>query len=223
MKGDLLYRSATALPVCPVRSIRNCCKQTDRMIKSVPEVKRVFRQGGSLPTLATQIRHRLTLFRRPIQFKPADQWRPGMTPEKLVKEARQGSAGGLGLGQPVDTAQFATVSICWPRHQGGGEFPIGVKVYGFDLVTDWNKATQRSSASPDGSGVSSAGRRATQPVGALYRMSTLDRSAAARYGLNISEVQSIVAGGRRRCQIGENRRRAGSFIPISLRYPREWR
>ncbi|MAG64960.1 MAG: CusA/CzcA family heavy metal efflux RND transporter [Pseudomonadales bacterium] len=211
-EGDLLYMP-TALPGLSVQKASELLQQTDRMIKSVPEVKRVFGKAGRADTATDPAP--LTMFETTIQFKPKDQWRPGMTLEKLVKE----------LDKAVQVPGLANLWIPPIRNRidmlaTGIKSPIGVKVYGSDLV-QIDKATQAvERIAKTVPGVSSA--VAERLTGGRYIDVDIDRTAAARYGLNISDVQSIVAGAVGGANIGETVEGLARY-PISLRYPREWR
>ena len=211
-EGDLLYMP-TALPGLSVQKASELLQQTDRMIKTVPEVKRVFGKAGRADTATDPAP--LTMFETTIQFKPKDQWRPGMTPERLVKE----------LDQAVQVPGLANLWIPPIRNRmdmlaTGIKSPIGVKVYGSDLV-QIDKATQAiERVAKTVPGVSSA--VADRITGGRYIDVDIDRAAAARYGLNIADVQSIVAGAVGGANIGETVEGLARY-PISLRYPREWR
>lgn len=211
-EGDLLYMP-TALPGLSVQKASELLQQTDRMIKSVPEVKRVFGKAGRADTATDPAP--LTMFETTIQFKPRDQWRPGMTPELLVKE----------LDKAVQVPGLANLWIPPIRNRidmlaTGIKSPIGVKVYGSDLV-QIDKTTQAvERIAKTVPGISSAA--AERLTGGRYIDVDIDRSAAARYGLNISAVQSIVAGAVGGANIGETVEGLARY-PISLRYPREWR
>jgi copper/silver efflux system protein len=211
-EGDLLYMP-TALPGLSVQKASELLQQTDRMIKSVPEVKRVFGKAGRADTATDPAP--LTMFETTIQFKPKDQWRPGMTPEKLVEE----------LDKAVQVPGLANLWIPPIRNRidmlaTGIKSPIGVKIYGSDLVQidKTSQAVERIAKTVPG--VSSA--VAERLTGGRYIDVDIDRSAAARYGLNISDVQSIVAGAVGGANIGETVEGLARY-PISLRYPREWR
>ncbi len=211
-EGDLLYMP-TALPGLSVQKASELLQQTDRMIKTVPEVKRVFGKAGRADTATDPAP--LTMFETTIQFKPKDQWRPGITPEKLVKE----------LDQAVKVPGLANLWIPPIRNRmdmlaTGIKSPIGVKVYGADLA-QIDKATQSvERVAKTVPGVSSA--VADRITGGRYIDVDIDRAAAARYGLNIADVQSIVAGAVGGANIGETVEGLARY-PISLRYPREWR
>ncbi|TCD18641.1 efflux RND transporter permease subunit [Pseudomonas sp. IC_126] len=211
-EGDLLYMP-TALPGLSAQKASELLQQTDRLIKTVPEVAHVFGKAGRADTATDPAP--LTMFETTIQFKPKDQWRPGMTPEKLVEE----------LDRTVQVPGLANLWIPPIRNRidmlaTGIKSPIGVKVYGTDL-TQIDKATlvveQIAKTVP---GVSSA--LAERLTGGRYIDVDIDRVAAARYGLNIADVQSIVAGAIGGQTIGETVEGLARY-PINLRYGREWR
>ncbi|MCH2342345.1 MAG: efflux RND transporter permease subunit [Pseudomonas sp.] len=211
-EGDLLYMP-TALPGLSAQKASELLQQTDRLIKTVPEVAHVFGKAGRADTATDPAP--LEMFETTIQFKPKDQWRPGMTPEKLVDE----------LDRTVQVPGLANLWIPPIRNRidmlaTGIKSPIGVKVYGTDLA-QIDKATlaveQIAKTVP---GVSSA--LAERLTGGRYIDVDIDRVAAARYGLNIADVQSIVAGAIGGQTIGETVEGLARY-PINLRYGREWR
>lgn len=211
-EGDLLYMP-TALPGLSAQKASELLQQTDRLIKTVPEVAHVFGKAGRADTATDPAP--LEMFETTIQFKPKDEWRPGMTPEKLVEE----------LDRAVQVPGLANLWIPPIRNRidmlaTGIKSPIGVKVYGTDLA-QIDKATlaveQIAKTVP---GVSSA--LAERLTGGRYIDVDIDRVAAARYGLNIADVQSIVAGAIGGQTIGETVEGLARY-PINLRYGREWR
>ncbi|MCH2342395.1 MAG: efflux RND transporter permease subunit [Pseudomonas sp.] len=211
-EGDLLYMP-TALPGLSAQKASKLLQQTDRLIKTVPEVAHVFGKAGRADTATDPAP--LTMFETTIQFKPKDQWRPGMTPDKLVEE----------LDRTVQVPGLANLWIPPIRNRidmlaTGIKSPIGVKIYGTDL-SQIDRATlaveQIAKTVP---GVSSA--LAERLTGGRYIDVDIDRVAAARYGLNIADVQSIVAGAIGGQTIGETVEGLARY-PINLRYGREWR
>jgi Cu(I)/Ag(I) efflux system membrane protein CusA/SilA len=82
-EGDLLYMPS-ALPGLSAQKAVELLQQTNRMIKSVPEVARVFGKAGRAETATDPAP--LEMFETTVQFKPREEWRAGMTPEKLVNE-----------------------------------------------------------------------------------------------------------------------------------------
>lgn len=211
-EGDLLYMP-TALPGLSAQKASELLQQTDRLIKTVPEVAHVFGKAGRADTATDPAP--LEMFETTIQFKPKDQWRPGMTPEKLVDE----------LDRTVQVPGLANLWIPPIRNRidmlaTGIKSPIGVKVYGTELA-QIDKATQAvEKIAKTVPGVSSA--LAERLTGGRYIDVDIDRVAAARYGLNIADVQTIVAGAIGGQTIGETVEGLARY-PINLRYGREWR
>jgi copper/silver efflux system protein len=211
-EGDLLYMPS-ALPGLSAQKAAQLLQQTDRLIKTVPEVEHVFGKAGRAETATDPAP--LEMFETTIQFKPREQWRPGMTQEKLVEE----------LDRVVRVPGLTNIWIPPIRNRidmlaTGIKSPIGVKIAGTNL-TEIDAATQAvERAAKDVPGVSSA--LAERLTGGRYIDVDIDRKAAARYGLNIADVQSIVAGAIGGENIGETIEGLARF-PINVRYPREWR
>jgi len=188
-------------------------QQTNRLIKTVPEVQSVFGKAGRADTATDPAP--LEMFETTIQFKPRDQWRPGMTPEKLVEI----------LDQTVKVPGLATVWIPPIRNRidmlaTGIKSPIGVKVSGTNLADIDRVAQQVEQAAKQVRGVSSA--LAERLTGGRYVDIDIDRTAASRYGLNIADVQSLIASAVGGETVGETVEGLARF-PISVRYPRELR
>ncbi len=211
-EGDLLYMPS-ALPGLSAQKAGELLQQTDRMIKTVPEVARVFGKAGRAETATDPAP--LEMFETTIQFKPREQWRPGMTPEKLVEE----------LDRAVKVPGLANIWIPPIRNRidmlaTGIKSPIGVKISGSNLEEIDRVASQVEKIAKGVPGVSSA--LAERLTGGRYVEVDIDRAAAARYGLNIADVQSVVGsliGGE---NIGETVEGQARY-PINVRYPREWR
>ncbi|SER35447.1 efflux RND transporter permease subunit [Halopseudomonas bauzanensis] len=211
-EGDLLYMP-TALPGLSAAKASELLQQTNRLIKTVPEVARVFGKAGRADSATDPAP--LEMFETTIQFKPRDEWRPGMTSEKLVEE----------LDQAVQVPGLANLWIPPIRNRidmlaTGIKSPIGVKVYGTDLaqIEKTTQAIEDIAKTIPGVTLSLAERL----TGGRYIDVDIDRQAAARYGLNIADVQAIVAGaigGETISQTVEGLAR----YPINLRYGREWR
>ncbi|SDQ82100.1 Cu(I)/Ag(I) efflux system membrane protein CusA/SilA [Pseudomonas grimontii] len=211
-EGDLLYMPS-ALPGLSAQKAAQLLQQTDRLIKTVPEVEHVFGKAGRAETATDPAP--LEMFETTIQFKPREQWRPGMTQEKLVEE----------LDRVVRVPGLTNIWIPPIRNRidmlaTGIKSPIGVKIAGSNLM-EIDAATQAvQRAAKDVPGVSSA--LAERLTGGRYVDVDIDRKAAARYGLNIADVQSIVAGAIGGENVGETIEGLARF-PINVRYPREWR
>jgi len=211
-EGDLLYMPS-ALPGLSAAKASELLQQTDRMILTVPEVKTVFGKAGRAETATDPAP--LEMFETTIQFKPRDQWRPGMTPDKLVEE----------LDRAVQVPGLANVWVPPIRNRidmlaTGIKSPIGVKVSGADLAEIDRIAAEVEQAAKRVPGVSSA--LAERLTGGRYVDVDIDRAAAARYGLNIADVQSIVAGAIGGETIGQTVEGLARY-PINVRYPRELR
>jgi copper/silver efflux system protein len=211
-EGDLLYMP-TALPGLSAQKAAQLLQQSNRMIKTVPEVARVFGKAGRADSATDPAP--LEMFETTIQFKPREQWRPGMTAEKLVEE----------LDRAVQVPGLANLWIPPIRNRidmlaTGIKSPIGVKVAGSDLaqIDAVTQAVERVARTVPG--VSSA--LAERLTGGRYIDVDIDRVAAARHGLNIAEVQALVAGAIGGMNVGETVEGLARF-PINLRYPREWR
>ncbi|MEC4242232.1 MULTISPECIES: efflux RND transporter permease subunit [Pseudomonas] len=211
-EGDLLYMPS-ALPGLSAQKAAQLLQQTDRLIKTVPEVEHVFGKAGRAETATDPAP--LEMFETTIQFKPQEHWRPGMTQEKLVEE----------LDRVVRVPGLTNIWIPPIRNRidmlaTGIKSPIGVKIAGTNL-TEIDSATQAVERVAKGvPGVSSA--LAERLTGGRYIDVDIDRKAAARYGLNIADVQSIVAGAIGGENVGETIEGLARF-PINVRYPREWR
>ncbi|KVD25440.1 cation transporter [Burkholderia ubonensis] len=211
-EGDLLYMP-TALPGISAGKAGELLQQTDRLIKTVPEVATVFGKSGRADTATDPAP--LEMFETTIQFKPRSQWRPGMTPEKLVDE----------LDRTVKVPGLSNVWVPPIRNRldmlsTGIKTPVGVKISGSDLTQIDRIATQVETAVKGIPGVTSA--LAERLNGGRYIDVDVDRLAAARYGLSVAAIQSVVSsavGGENVGEVIAGRER----FPINIRYPREIR
>jgi len=211
-EGDLLHMPS-ALPGLSAGKASQLLQQMDRMLMSVPEVDRVFGKMGRAETATDPAPLEMT--ETTVQFKPRDQWRPGMTPEKLVEE----------LDQRLKLPGLANVWIPPIRNRidmlaTGIKSPVGVKVAGTDPDIIDRVARQIEAVVRSVPGVTSA--LAERLTGGRYVEVNIDRDAAARYGLNIADVQSVITsaiGGETVAETVEGLQR----FPISVRYPRELR
>ncbi|MFL6652654.1 MAG: efflux RND transporter permease subunit, partial [Sulfurifustaceae bacterium] len=211
-EGDILYMPS-ALPGISAQKASELLQLTDRMIRTVPEVATVFGKAGRAETATDPAP--LEMFETTVQFKPRDQWRPGMTPEKLVEE----------LDRKTKVPGLANIWIPPIRNRidmlaTGIKSPIGVKVAGTDLVAIDRVTQQIESVAKTVPGVTSA--LAERLTGGRYIDVDIDRRAAARYGLNVADVQSVVSSAIGGETIGETVEGLARF-PISARYPRELR
>ena len=211
-EGDLLYMPS-ALPGLSAGKASELLQQTDRLIKTVPEVLSVYGKAGRAETATDPAP--MEMFETTIQFKPRDQWRPGMTQDKLVDE----------LDRIVKVPGLANIWVPPIRNRidmlaTGIKSPVGVKVAGTDLVTIDRITGEIEKALKDVPGVSSA--LAERLTGGRYVDVNIRRDDAARYGLNIADVQSVISSAVGGENIGETVEGLQRF-PINLRYPRELR
>jgi len=211
-EGDLLYMPS-ALPGISAGKAAELLQQTNRLIKTVPEVASVFGKAGRAETATDPAP--LEMFETTIQFKPRSEWRAGMTPEKLVEE----------LDRTVRVPGLSNIWVPPIRNRidmlaTGIKSPVGVKVAGMDLAEVDRIAAEVQRVVHDVPGVSSA--FAERLSGGRYIDVKIDRDRAARYGLNIADVQSIVSAAIGGDNIGETVEGLQRF-PINLRYPREIR
>jgi len=211
-EGDLLYMPS-AFPAISIGKAQQILQQTDKLIMTVPEVKRVFGKMGRAETATDPAP--LTMIETTIQFKPRDQWREGMTAEKLRRE----------LDALVKIPGMSNAWV-WPIKNRidmlatGIKTPVGIKIAGPDLarIQDIGEEIERVLAPVPGT-VSVFSERV---VGGRYVMVDTDRTTASRYGLNIADVQEIVStavGGMNVTESIEGLER----YPVNLRYPREFR
>jgi len=211
-EGDLLYMPS-ALPGLSAGKAAELLQQTDRMIKSVPEVASVYGKAGRAETATDPAP--LEMFETTIQFKPRNEWRAGMTPDKLVEE----------LDRAVHVPGLANVWVPPIRNRidmlaTGIKSPVGVKVAGADLVEIDRVTGEIERVLKTVPGVSSA--LAERLTGGRYVDVDIRRDAAARYGLNIADVQSIIGAAVGGENIGETVEGLQRF-PVNVRYPREIR
>ena len=211
-EGDLLYMP-TALPGVSAAKAAELLQLTDRMIRSVPEVATVFGKAGRAETATDPAP--LEMFETTIQFKPRSAWRPGMTPEKLIEE----------LDRTVRVPGLTNIWVPPIRNRidmlaTGIKSPVGVKIAGTSLEDIDRVAHEVEQLALRVPGVSSA--VAERLTGGRYIDVDIDRAAAARYGLNVADVQSVVSSAIGGENVGETVEERARF-PISVRYPREQR
>jgi Cu(I)/Ag(I) efflux system membrane protein CusA/SilA len=211
-EGDLLYMPS-ALPGLGAGKAAELLQLTDRMIKTVPEVASVFGKAGRAETATDPAP--LEMFETIVQFKPREQWRAGMTTERLVEE----------LDKAVRVPGLSNLWVPPIRNRidmlaTGIKSPVGVKVSGASLQEIDRIAGQIERAVGKVSGVTSA--LAERLNGGRYIDIRIDRDAASRYGMNVAEVQGIVAAAIGGDNIGETVEGRQRF-PINVRYPRELR
>ena len=211
-EGDLLYMPS-ALPGISTGKAAQLLQQTDKLIATVPEVKSVFGKIGRAETATDPAP--LEMVETVVQLKPQSEWRAGMTVDKLIEE----------LDSRVRLPGLSNIWIPPIRNRidmlaTGIKSPLGIKVAGNDLAEIERVGADIERVVKEVPGVSSA--LAERVRGGRYIEVKIDRNAAARYGLSISDVQSVVSaaiGGENVGETIEGRQR----FPINVRYPREVR
>ncbi len=208
-EGTLLYMP-TALPGLSAGKAAQLLQLTDRMIKTVPEVDHVFGKAGRAETATDPAP--LEMFETTITFKPKDQWRPGMTMDKLKAE----------LDKAVHVPGLTNLFVPPIRNRidmlaTGIKSPIGIKVLGTDPAVLQTVADQIEVVAKGVPGVGSA--IAERAASGRYVDVHIRRDEAARYGLTQQQLQQLIAavvGGDPIGQTVEGRER----YPIVVRYPR---
>lgn len=211
-EGTLLYMPTT-LPGLSVTKAADLLQTQDRIIKSFPEVQSAYGKAGRVSSATDPAP--TEMFETVVQLKPKEEWRPGLTVDKLIAE--------------MDAAlQFPGVSNAWTMPikgrldmlSTGIRTPIGVKIFGRDLTQIEALARQVEAVLKKVPGTSSA--YAERIIGGYYLEVVPDRAALARYGLTIGDVQDVIAtalGGETVTTTVEGRERYG----VNIRYPRDFR
>ncbi|MBU1192381.1 MAG: efflux RND transporter permease subunit [Gammaproteobacteria bacterium] len=211
-EGDLLYMPTT-FPGLSAGKAQQLLQQTDKLIKSVPEVARVFGKIGRAETATDPAP--LTMVETIIQLKPREQWRAGMTPEKLKEE----------LNKVVTLPSLANtwtppIKTRIDMLATGIKTPVGIKVAGPDLATIQAIGQDIEQVLREVPGTLSA--FSERVAGGHYLTIDVDRLAAARYGLDIAAVQDVVRmaiGGMNITETVEGLER----YPVNLRFPQATR
>ena len=211
-EGSLLYMPS-ALPGLSAGKASQLLQQTDRMLKSVPEVAHVFGKAGRADSATDPAP--LTMFETTITFKPRAQWRPGMTLDKLKSE----------LDAAVTVPGLTNLFVQPIRNRidmlaTGIKSPIGIKVLGPDTRELERLAARIETLVRGVAGVTSA--VADRAAGGRYVDIDIRRDAAARYGLTQARLQSLIATVVGGAPIGQTIEGLERY-PIVLRYPRAQR
>jgi Cu(I)/Ag(I) efflux system membrane protein CusA/SilA len=211
-EGTLLYMPTT-LPGISITKATDLLQTQDRIIKSFPEVASVFGKAGRASTATDPAP--TEMFETVINLKPKEEWRPGVTVDSLIAE--------------MDGAlQFPGVSDAWTMPikaridmlSTGIRTPVGVKVFGADLVEIERLAREIEQVLKTVPGTSSA--YAERVIGGYYLDIVPDRTALARYGLMVGDVQDAIStalGGETVTTAVEGRER----YTVNIRYPRDLR
>ena len=211
-EGDLLYMPST-LPGISAAQAADMLQKTDKLIMAVPEVARVFGKTGKAETATDSAP--LEMVETTIQLKPQDQWRPGMTMEKIVDE----------LDKTVRLPGLANLWVPPIRNRidmlsTGIKSPIGIKVSGTNLADIDAIAGQIEGVARSVPGVTSA--LAERLVGGRYLDIDIQREKAARYGMTVGDVQLFVSSAIGGAMVGETVEGVERY-PINIRYPQSYR
>ena len=211
-EGDLMYMPTT-LPAISIGKAQQILQQTNKLIRTVPEVDTVFGKMGRAETATDPAP--LTMIETIIRFKPRDEWREGMTIDKLKAELDA-------------VVNFPGLTNAWVMPiktridmlATGIKTPVGIKIAGADLKVIENIGRQIEQVLKDVPGTASV--YAERVAGGRYLTIDIDRIKAARLGLNITDIQDIIrtaVGGMNVAESVEGLER----YPINIRYPREYR
>ncbi len=211
-EGDLLYMPTTD-PGISITKARELLQQTDKIIKQFPEVHHVFGKVGRVESATDPAP--LSMMETTIMLKPEDEWRPGMTPEKLVNELNAAiHFPGLtnAWTMPIKTRNDMLAT--------GIKTPVGIKIMGDDLQVLADLAQKVANVIQKVPGTLSVFPEKT--VGGNYLDFNIKRDEVMRYGLNVGDVQDIIKsaiGGMNVTQTVEGLER----YPVNVRYSRELR
>ncbi len=211
-EGDLMYMPTT-YPGISIGKARELLQQTDKLIKSVPEVKTVFGKVGRAETATDPAP--LTMIESFIQLKPQDQWREGVTTESLKKELDN-----LVKLPGVTNAWVMPIKTRIDMLATGIKTPVGIKIAGPQLTEIQAIGQQLEKILKNVPGTASV--YSERVAGGRYIKVDIQRGKAARYGLNIADVQQVVAtaiGGMNVTNTVEGLER----YPINIRYPQDYR
>ena len=207
-EGDLLYMPTTLPGISPDKA-RELLQQTDRLIRTVPEVAQVHGKIGRADTATDPAP--LTMIESIVRLKPREEWRPGLTPETLRAELDR-------------TVQLPGLTNAWVMPiraridmlATGIRTPVGIKVAGADLEVIESIGADIERVLGEIPGTASV--FAERVAGARYLVVDIDRARASRYGLNVLDVQQVVGtaiGGMNVTRTVEGLER----YPVNLRYP----
>lgn len=211
-EGDIMYMPTT-YPGISIGKARELLQQTDKLIASVPEVKTVFGKIGRAETATDPAP--LTMIESFIQLKPQQEWREGVTTESLKKELDA-----LVKLPGVTNAWVMPIKTRIDMLATGIKTPVGIKIAGPQLETIQEIGKDIEKILKDVHGTASV--YSERVAGGRYFMVDIDREKAARFGLNIADVQQVIAsaiGGMNVTQTVEGLER----YPVSIRYPQSYR
>ncbi|GAB4113972.1 MAG: CusA/CzcA family heavy metal efflux RND transporter [Wenzhouxiangellaceae bacterium] len=211
-EGDLLYMPS-AFPAASAGKMAEILGQTNRLIMSVPEVETAYAKAGRSDSATDPAP--LTMVETTIRLKPRDQWREGMTMDKLKAE----------LDALVQVPSLVNTWIMPIKNRidmlaTGIKTPVGIKVAGpdLDVISQVGEQIERTLKNLPGT----ASVYSERVTGGRYVTVDVDRLAAARFGLNIADVHDIVSSAIGGMSVGESVEGLERY-PINLRYPRNLR
>ena len=211
-EGDLMYMPTT-YPGISIGKARELLQQTDRLIRTLPEVKSVFGKVGRAETATDPAP--LSMIETFIQLKDRSEWREGVTPESLRQELDA-----LVNIPGVTNAWVMPIKTRIDMLATGIKTQVGIKIAGPDLAVIQNIGTQLEILLQDLPGTASV--YSERVAGGRYLNVDIDRNKAARFGLNIADVQQVISsaiGDMNVAQTVEGRER----YPINLRYEQRYR
>jgi copper/silver efflux system protein len=211
-EGDLLYMPTTLPGLSPGKA-QQLLQQTDRALKTLPEVATVFGKAGRAESATDPAP--LSMFETVVQLKPKSEWRPGMTTEKLIAEMNE-----LVKFPGLSNVFVPPIKTRIDMLTTGIRTPVGIKVTGPSLATIESVGREIEEVMRAIPGTTSV--FAERLTGARYVDVKIDRNRAARFGLNIMDIQDTVEtaiGGMNVTETVEGRER----YPVNLRYPADIR
>jgi Cu(I)/Ag(I) efflux system membrane protein CusA/SilA len=211
-EGDLMYMPTT-YPGLSIGEARKILQQTDKLIASVPEVKTVFGKIGRADTATDPAP--LTMIETFIQFKPKSQWREGMTKQKIKAELES-----LVALPGLTNAWVMPIKTRIDMLATGIKTPVGIKIGGPSLLEIQSIGQQIEQLLKDVPGTASV--YSERVATGRYIKVDINREKAARYNLNIANIQQVVAtaiGGSNVTETIEGQQR----YPVNLRYPQSFR
>lgn len=211
-EGDLMYMPTTYAGIS-IGKARELLQQTDKLIKTVPEVETVFGKIGRAETATDPAP--LTMIETFIQLKPRAQWREHMTPELLREEFDS-----LVKFPGLTNAWVMPIKTRIDMLSTGIKTPVGVKVAGPDLAVIEDIGRRLEEVLPSVQGTASV--YSERVAGGRYVKVDIDRERAARFGLSISDIQSHIntaVGGMNLTSAVEGLER----YPVNMRYPQSYR
>ncbi|MCF2907526.1 CusA/CzcA family heavy metal efflux RND transporter [Pseudoalteromonas sp. DL2-H2.2] len=211
-EGDLMYMPTT-YPGISIGKARELLQQTDKLIATVPEVENVFGKVGRAESATDPAP--LTMIETFIQLKPRSEWREGMTTDKLKAELDR-----LVKLPGVSNAWVMPIKTRIDMLATGIKTPVGVKIAGPDLAVIESLGQRLETILSKLPGTASV--YSERVAGGRYIKVDIRREQASRFGLNIADVQQVVAtaiGGMNVTQTVEGQER----YPVNLRYPQDYR